>query len=103
MSKRILLEALITEREGMLAENTHRLSLGQSIAYGDKGFEALANRMRAIDQPTTEGRKLLSAVAHEAHVMGRIYAGLGEKEKPSEVYDLIELMIEDKLKQHGKE
>lgn len=45
-------------------------------------------------------RKLLSAIAHEAHMMGRIYRGLGEKEKPSEVYDLIESMVEDKLKHH---
>lgn len=48
-------------------------------------------------------RKLLSAIAREAHIMGRIYAGLGEKENPSEVLDLIERMIEDKLEYYCEE
>ena len=47
-----------------------------------------------------EHRKLLSAIAHEAHIMGRVYHSLGEKEKPSEVYDQIENMVEDKLQRH---
>lgn len=29
------------ERAGMEAENAHRLSVGQSIAYGDEAFQAL--------------------------------------------------------------
>lgn len=37
MKTSIELEALITEREGMIAENTHRLNCGHSIAYKDKG------------------------------------------------------------------
>jgi hypothetical protein len=32
------------ERAGMDAENTHRLSVGQSIAYGDEAFQALYDR-----------------------------------------------------------
>lgn len=47
-----------------------------------------------------EYRKLLSAIAHEAHMMGRVYHSLGEKEKPSEVYGLIESMVEDRLQHH---
>lgn len=50
-----------------------------------------------------EHRRLLSAIAHEAHMMGRIYNRLDEKETPSEAYDQIEDMIEKKIKQHGKE
>lgn len=32
------------ERAGMEAENAHRLSVGQSIAYGDEAFQALHDR-----------------------------------------------------------
>lgn len=39
-------------------------------------------------------RLLLSNVAHEAHMMGRIYNKSGEPEKPSEVYKQIENMID---------
>ena len=54
MDKQILLEALITEREGMLAENTHRLDCGHSIAYGDEAFNKLANKMKNLaSQPNT--------------------------------------------------
>lgn len=44
----IRLEALITEREGMLAENTHRINCGNSIAYGDESFFDLAKRIRML-------------------------------------------------------
>jgi hypothetical protein len=50
MNKRIELEALITEREGMLAENTHRLDCGHSIAYGDEHFQTLADKMRKLEE-----------------------------------------------------
>ncbi len=36
------------ERAGMEAENTHRISIGQSIAYGDEAFQALADRYAAV-------------------------------------------------------
>jgi len=49
MDKNIQLEALITEREGMLAENQHRISCGNSIAYGMDNFNVIANRIRALD------------------------------------------------------
>jgi hypothetical protein len=54
MKKRIELEALITEREGMLAENTHRLDCGHSIAYTDEHFQTLADKIRKLgeDEPS---------------------------------------------------
>lgn len=54
MNKRILLEALITEREGMIAENTQRVHLGQSMAYGDGDFTILARKMRALIEDAPE-------------------------------------------------
>lgn len=48
MKTRIELEVLITEREGMLAENTHRLDCGHSIAYTDHAFQELADRIRSL-------------------------------------------------------
>jgi len=48
INKRILLEALITQREGMIAENTQRSHLGDSIAYVAEDFDALADKMRAL-------------------------------------------------------
>jgi hypothetical protein len=44
--RRVLLEALVTEREGMIAENNQRMHLRQSIAYGDEVFNELARDMR---------------------------------------------------------
>jgi len=35
------------ERAGMEAENAHRLSCGESIAYGDREFQALHDRYAA--------------------------------------------------------
>lgn len=46
--QRIELEALITEREGMIAENAHRAFCGNSPAFGEDSFLVLADRMRAI-------------------------------------------------------
>jgi len=45
-------------------------------------------------------RELLSEIAHEAHMMGRIYNKLGGPERPSEVYDKIEQMVANKLRCH---
>jgi len=61
MNIKIELESLITEREGMLAENTFRSNLGQGIAYGDKAFQELADRIRALApnqalKPDAEGQ-----------------------------------------------
>jgi len=50
------LEALITEREGYVAENEHRARLGLAPAYGEDYFLELADRMRLLSQsqPITE-------------------------------------------------
>lgn len=47
-NERIELEALITEREGMVAENKVREILGQSMAYHDMDFQILAKQMRDL-------------------------------------------------------
>lgn len=59
MEKRIELEALITEREGMIAENKVRESLGHSLAYTYDCFSVLASQMRELkekpaDRPESE-------------------------------------------------
>lgn len=50
MEKRIELEALITEREGMIAENKVRESLGHSLAYTYDCFSVLASQMRELKE-----------------------------------------------------
>lgn len=45
---RIELEALITEREGMIAENMQRSINGEAMAYHDSNFFALASLMKAL-------------------------------------------------------
>jgi hypothetical protein len=52
---RIELEALITEREGYIAENIHRQLCGNSIAYGADVFDDLANKIRALKQEANDG------------------------------------------------
>lgn len=47
-AKLILLEALKTEREGMIAHNQDRERNGYSQAYGDDAFQILAERMRNL-------------------------------------------------------
>jgi len=54
MDKRILLEALITEREGMVAENTQRVTRGESLAFVMDHFESLADRMRVLANDTSK-------------------------------------------------
>ena len=44
-------------------------------------------------------RELISTIAHESHMLGRIYAAGGEKESPGEVFGQIEKMIDCKIKQ----
>ena len=45
---RVQLEALISERESMIAENQQRVHLGQSVAYDEKSFWDNANSIRAL-------------------------------------------------------
>jgi predicted amidohydrolase YtcJ len=44
------LQALITIREGMIAENKQREHLGQSMAYNDDAFFKLAEEIEAAQQ-----------------------------------------------------
>ena len=44
----IELQALITEREGMIAENMNRQYMNQSMAYTDISFNRLAERIREL-------------------------------------------------------
>jgi hypothetical protein len=55
MNRRIELEALITEREGMIAENETRKRNENALAYGDSAFNSLADRMRLLNrsEPTS--------------------------------------------------
>ena len=46
--REIELEALKTDREGMIAANAHRSFLGVSVMYDDAAFFALADKMRAL-------------------------------------------------------
>jgi hypothetical protein len=46
--KLIELQALITEREGMIAENNWRIQLGQSQAYNEDNFAILARKIREL-------------------------------------------------------
>lgn len=52
IEKRIELEALITEREGMKAENQIRTWRGEALAYDEGHFNDLAERMRKLNEPT---------------------------------------------------
>lgn len=49
---------------------------------------------------TKRQRELLSDIAHESHLMGRVYNMMGEQEKPAIVYERIEELIEMKIKQY---
>jgi hypothetical protein len=44
------LQLLITQREGMIAENQRRLSVDNSISYGEECFEELSSQMRREHQ-----------------------------------------------------
>jgi len=48
--KEFELQALITEREGMIAENMQRESCGQSMAYGYEHFYDVARQIRALKE-----------------------------------------------------
>lgn len=50
-NSRILLEVLITEREGMMAENAQREALGQSMAYDYRAFHMLSGDMLKMIRP----------------------------------------------------
>jgi hypothetical protein len=47
---RVELEALISERDGMIAENTMRTRNGERLAYGEGNFFQNAEKIRALLQ-----------------------------------------------------
>jgi hypothetical protein len=47
--KAVKLEALKTEREGWVAENAQRIQCGHSLAYVDRDFVELENRIKALN------------------------------------------------------
>jgi hypothetical protein len=46
----IELQALVTEREAMIAANQERLSLGEAIAYDYNHFAYLASQIRELEK-----------------------------------------------------
>lgn len=44
------LEALVSEREGMLAENQYRLACCKQIAYGEDAFADVASSLRSLKE-----------------------------------------------------
>ena len=50
LKTRIELEALITEREGQIAENKYREILNEVVAYTEEDFSYIAARMRQLLQ-----------------------------------------------------
>ena len=50
INKEIELQALITEREGMIAENQYRIGLNQTIAYCEDSFMVLSERIRDLKE-----------------------------------------------------
>jgi len=50
LEKEIELQALLTIREGYIAENKQREATGQSMAYSDAHFNELAEMIRALKE-----------------------------------------------------
>jgi hypothetical protein len=48
LALRIELEALISEREGMVADNMQRQAVGSSMAWDGNAFDEIARKIRAI-------------------------------------------------------
>jgi hypothetical protein len=53
----IELQALITEREGMVAENAQRQRLGESMAYQEDSFLVLAEQIRNLAKQDTQSTR----------------------------------------------
>lgn len=45
---RLQMESLISEREGMIAENLQRVHFGQSLAYQEDSFQINANQLTQL-------------------------------------------------------
>lgn len=53
MDKEVKLQALITEREGMIAENNECMNTGGYVAYRDEEFYNLADRISELNKVVT--------------------------------------------------
>ncbi len=53
-SVRAQIEALVTEREGMVADNAQRAHFGESMAYVGNDFQVIADRIRAFASSPAE-------------------------------------------------
>lgn len=62
---RIALEALITEKEGMIAENDYDRIIGRTPAYERKSFNQLADRMRKLGEEMPASSKRTARIAME--------------------------------------
>ena len=84
LNRRIELEALITERDGMIALNMQRESLGQSMAYGDDAFLDVAAKMMALIETEPAPAYTPEDVARlvEAAKIGRKYIAHSEPRLP---------------------
>ena len=56
IAQKALIAAIQTEVYGMLAENTIRLSRGESLAYPEESFKEKAEELRSIHQMIMENR-----------------------------------------------
>lgn len=57
LDKRFQLELLITDREGMVAENLQRAFLNQSMAYVEDSFQVLADKILRLWNPSCKDEK----------------------------------------------
>lgn len=55
LKRKIQLEYLITQREGMIAENKQREICGNSMAYREEDFQKVAAAIKALLNPIYDG------------------------------------------------
>ncbi len=58
LSFRLRMESLISQREGMIAENMQREAIGESMAYGDGDFDKVAKGFTELDYELQEVRRV---------------------------------------------
>ena len=70
-----------------------------NLILGPGGSESLGRAVKHKNKREEAIRKVITGIAYEAHMMGRIYTKGGEKEPPSKVFNQIDKMITAKIKQ----
>ena len=88
----IELQALITEREGMVAYNQYCCLRGETVAYPDEAFLELAEQIRALKpiEPPANGEQQLKAEI--AALATEIESCLGRIPSGDKVFSLIAKM-----------